>query len=154
MAFADKGVELPVSDAAAALHDGWALVDRYAVGKLAAALVGTVALLVGLLATQVTVQVTTTALVLQYVLVDPFVADGQTLLLSQPEADLFGTPVLTQQALHQSPVLAGDARLGLGKAAIQRHLMGLLGPVTLQATVAPQLPADRGLMDADDGGDL
>lgn len=154
MALADKGVEFPVAEALTALDDGRALVDGGAVGKLAAAVVGAIALLAGLLAAQVAVQVAATALVLQHVLVDPFVADGQASLLRQPEADLLGAPVLAQQPLHQTPVLVGDTWLGLGMAAIHRQLMGLPGPVTFQATVAPQLPADRGLVDADDGGDL
>lgn len=108
------------------------------------------------LAAQINARSPPTALVTQRVMVDPFVADGQMLFLGQPEADLLSAPVLAQQTLHQAPVIVGNARLGPGVAATQCQLMGLLGPVALplQATVTPYLPADRGLLDADYGGDF
>lgn len=145
---------LPVSQAGAVLHDGRAFVNGTTVGKPSSAVIGPVAFLAQLLAAQVTVEVAALALVLQDVQVDPFVADENLLLLRHPEADLLRAPILAEQALDQAPVCTGDTWPDLGITAANRQLVGLRGPVTFQTTIAPQLPADRGFVDADDGSNL
>lgn len=135
VALANDRIEFPVPQTGTTLHDGWAFIDGNAVGKLSSAVIGSVALLASLLATQVPMQVAAMALVCQDVLVDPFVADAQSLLLGQPEADLLGTPVLAQQAFYHTPVIIGDAGLGFGLTAICHHLVGLFGTIALLATI-------------------
>lgn len=100
-----------------------------------------------------TVKIATLTLALQDVQVDPFVADKNLLLLRQLETDLLRAPVLAQQAVNPAPTPRADAELGFGMAAVCRQPVACLG-IAFQATVALHLPADRGFVNADDGGDL
>lgn len=58
------------------------------------------------------VQITTRLFVFQNMLVNPFMTDPNALLLFQPARDLFRTPILSQQTLHNGPALGGDPRDG------------------------------------------
>ena len=90
---ADHGVGLPVSGAGAFLDDLRPLVDRNPTPDLAPAVITPVAFPAPLLATQVGMEITATALVRIDILVDPFVADLLARLLRQPTADLLQSSV-------------------------------------------------------------
>ena len=144
VALADDRVQFPVTDSGTPVHDCRALVDGGTVRNPASAVVGAIALPAKLLAAQVSVQLASAALVAKHVQVDPLMADTEAFLLPQPQADLLGTPVLPQQALHPlssyfintAPVLRGPARHG--------QPVRLRGPVPAQPAIPPQLSADRG----------
>jgi len=105
MALANDGVELPITQAGAVLHDGRTCLNGNPVAQLATAVIGPAAFLARLLATQMAVKVTAPGLVLKDGLIDPLVADGQTPFRGQLQAGLLGTPVLAQQAFDHAPVL-------------------------------------------------
>ena len=79
--FFDHGVGLPVADAGAFLNEPRPLVDRDPAPDLAPAVMTPVAFPAQLPATQVNMELATTALVRMDMLVDPFMADLQALLL-------------------------------------------------------------------------
>gem|GEM_PF-1987526 len=115
--FFDHGVGLPVADAGAFLNEPRPLVDRDPAPDLPPAVMTPVAFPAQLPATQVNMELATTALVRMDMLVDPFMADLQTLLLRQPAADLLQDPVLAQQVLNRLPSPGCNPRLGSGLAA-------------------------------------
>ena len=147
-------VGLLVSGAGAFLDELRPLVDRNPAPDLAPALITPVAFPAPLLATQVGMEITATALVRIDILVDPFVTDMQSLLHRQPAADLLRTPLLAQQTLNPFPSSGGNPRLGLGLAAGQGPVLRLLRAVAAKSAVAPDLTADRGLVTLQHDGNL
>lgn len=79
---------------------------------------------------------------------DPFVTDRQALFPGQPQADLFRAPVLAQQIPDQFPVLSSKPRFSLVRSSAGSQLARLPGPISSKTSVATQLAADRGLVDA------
>jgi len=66
--------------------------------------------------------------------------------IAQPQADLLGTPVLTQQMLDPPPVGSGNTGLVLALPVLYRQPMGLLRAIAVQATVTPEFTADGGFV--------
>lgn len=102
-AFADDGIELPVTEARTVFDDAGACLNGDPVAQVAAPVIGSVPFLVGLLAAEMPGEDAILGLILKHILIDPFVTDGDGLLSSPPKTDLLGTPVLLQQTLDQAP---------------------------------------------------
>ena len=84
MAFANDGVELPIPQAGTVRHNGRPRVDGDPVTQLAAPVIGPVAFLACLLATQMAVKIAALGLVLEDMLIDPLMADGNMAFFGQP----------------------------------------------------------------------
>ncbi len=81
-------------------------------------------------------------------------ADANTSLDLEPEADLFRAPVLTQQCFDQLPGFFLDPWLRLVVPPIYCKLMRLFRPITTQALVSADLSTYRGFRHTDDIGYL
>src|SRR3990170_7819093 len=99
------------------------------------------------------VQAAARSFVFENILVDPFMADTDTLLLLQPARDLFGAPVLPQQFLHQSPQLIRNPWHGFSPA-FQSQAVRLLWAITALTFIPAQLSADGGFVRFKYLGDL
>src|SRR3972149_7500213 len=71
--------------------------------------------------------------------------EANPLLLFQPTRDLFGTPILSQQALHHRPDLGGDPGYGF-LFAPRRQFMSLLRTIAAFTSIPFQFAAHAGLM--------
>jgi len=152
--FADDGVKFPVSQATTALNNGGTFVNKNPAWQLTPAAVAPIALPALLAAAKVQMQITPETLVMANVALNPLVADPAKPLLRQPQTDLFRAPVLAQQGFNPAPVLRRQSRLRLALPALDRKALRLLRALAAPAAVAPQLPADCGLVDADNVGNL
>nr|VFK04996.1 MAG: hypothetical protein BECKH772B_GA0070898_105161 [Candidatus Kentron sp. H]VFK05402.1 MAG: hypothetical protein BECKH772A_GA0070896_105441 [Candidatus Kentron sp. H]VFK08716.1 MAG: hypothetical protein BECKH772C_GA0070978_105421 [Candidatus Kentron sp. H] len=88
-----------------ARHNCGTFLDRNAVRELPTALMGAIALFPLLLAARAQVESSATALILEDVLVAPFVTYSWVILFLEPKANLFRAPILTQQLLDKIPPL-------------------------------------------------
>jgi hypothetical protein len=75
-------------------------------------------------------------------------ADAQVLLLLQPAGNLFGTPILSQQFLHQRLLRRADAAFAF-RFAFGRQTMRLLRTVPASSLIPFQFAADGRFMDPD-----
>ena len=66
--------------------------------------------------------------------------------IAQPQADLLGTPVLSQQMLDPLPVGSGNSRLALALTTFYSQPLGLFRAVASQTTVTPEFTADGGFV--------
>jgi hypothetical protein len=137
LAFTDDSVEFPVTPSLSPIGNGRTLVNRNPVAQLAAQpVISSVAFTAQFFATQVTVQVTALTLVLTYILVYPFMSNADALLTLKPASDLFGTPILPEQELHQPPRLINDPRPNTASATSLGQLPRLLRSVAAKASPA------------------
>ena len=90
----DNRIEFPVSETLMARHNCGTFLDRNAVRELPTALMGAIALFPLLLAARAQVESSATALILEDVLVAPFVTYSWVILFLEPKANLFRAPVL------------------------------------------------------------
>jgi len=152
--FADDGVKFPVSHATTALNNVGTFVNKNPAWQLTPAAVAPIALPALLAAAKVQMQITPETLVMVNVAINPLVADPAKPILCQPQTDLFRAPVLAQQGFNPVPVIRRQSRLRLALPALDRKALRLLRAITSPSAVAPQLPADCGFVDADDGGNI
>lgn len=78
-AFADDGIELPVTEARTVFDDAGAFLDRDPITQVAAAVIGSVPFLAGLLAAEMSVKGAILGLIVKNMLIDPFVTNGDGL---------------------------------------------------------------------------
>jgi len=80
--------------------------------------------------------------------------DAKAVLRIEPEADLLRALLFAQQGLDSLPDRLPDARTDLVPPSGESQRMGLFGSVVPPPTVSLKFPADRGLMNPHDSGDL
>ncbi|MCG7872744.1 MAG: hypothetical protein JAZ11_11645 [Candidatus Thiodiazotropha lotti] len=70
------------------------------------------------------------------VLIDPLMAYGEMFFLLKPKADLFWAPLFPEQRVNQTPIIQANTDTDFALTSIASQLMGLLGTIAPQATVA------------------
>ena len=140
---ADDSVALPVTQTASLVHDRRTLIDAYPAFQLFPTVPARgVALPVGLLSAQVSVQIAALSLVGVEVKVDPLDADLDTLLFKDPGRSLLGTQVKPDESGHMLPVLIGDSVAYGGLTPLLGKPLRLGGAVSFLAAVSIDLAAD------------
>ena len=91
------------------------------------------------------VELPTRPLVLEHILINPFMTDPQPLLLFQAARDLLRAPLLPQQSRHRGPSSARDSGLAFG-SALQRQCLCLLRSITAFPAIAFQFAAHAGFI--------
>ena len=144
MSSADDGVALPVSQAVSSVHDCRSLIDADSPFELPPAVsAASVAFPVGLLASQVRVQIAAPGLVGIDIKVDPLGADPDSLFLIKPGGNLLGAQVEPDKPLHVLPVIARDSLGDSSFAPLTGKPVGLGRPIASLTAVSPDLTADR-----------
>ena len=87
------------------------------------------------------------------VLVDPFMADPETVVRLETIRHLLRAPFLADQRFGQDPG-KGIYAIQRFLASVQRKLVRLLGSITFLSTIASQFSADRRLVNTDYSGYL
>jgi hypothetical protein len=98
-------------------------------------------------------EISSGVLIRENVLVDPFMTDLKTIVLLEPPRYLLRAPVLLDQYFGQDPCGCIDAIFGF-LASGQCKLMGLLRSISFQSAIPSKLFTDRGVMNADQVGNL
>jgi len=122
-----------VPDARLTVHDGRPLFNGHRVDQVAAALIAAVTLFVLLLTAQITVQMTAGSLILVYVLINPFMAQGASVLVAQPVRDLLRAPLVPQPGFYATPQGVGNTWLITDLPARLCQYLGLPGSVALSS---------------------
>src|SRR4030095_12159897 len=138
MTGANDGVRLPVAKTSLASHDRRPLLNADAIGNLGAARVTAITLALFLLTAQMLIEPAAAPFVSIDIEIDTLMTDCRPLLQFQATSDLFRTPLLPQQQLHQQPGLFADPRPMRPAAAIPRQLLCLQRAISLVAHVPPQ----------------
>ena len=144
--FANDRIHFPVTDAGLPVHHRRALINRYGIDQLAAALIAAVALLALLLAAQVSVQLTTGCLVLVYVLIYPFMAQADAFSFAQPVTNLFRAPFILQPGRYPQPQTGGNPCLITRCPAGPGQVVSLVRTIDSQASITAEFTANRGFM--------
>ena len=153
LALSQDRIDLPVPQAFSALYDGRPILNALDIGQFSPAIILPEPFPALAEAAQVPVQVSAVVLVLEDVLIDPFMADADPLLASQPARDLLGTPFLPEQLFDLEPQRLRDA---VDRLPPPLHGLELSPerPVASIRVVAGNLTAYGGLVDVDHLGDL
>ncbi len=138
----DDGIDFPVADPLAGLHDSRARRDWPLPGEASATVVGAVPFATVFPATpQIRVQGPVCALVGPDVPVDRLVTDPQPTLVAEPASNLLGTPQLAELGMDLSPVRGGEALIPAGSGAASPGVrVGELRAVP--AIVTRRIPTD------------
>ncbi len=88
------------------------------------------------------IQSTTVFLILENVLVYPFMTDRNTFLRFKPQADLFRTPFFPEQSSDVVPDKATDTRTGFGMSPFLSQALSLFRAITTQTSIAGNFPAN------------
>jgi hypothetical protein len=151
--FAQDSIDFPITQPFFLFNDRRTLINTHAFRQLTAPIIAAIAFSAFLLATQVFVQITTSAFVCQNILIDSLVADPNTCVPLQQSSSLFRAPILSQLVLDKHPGSLGYSGLGFPTSA-QRYVVSLFGTIAALASVPLQLSADRGFVYTDDTGYL
>src|SRR5574340_492528 len=100
-----------------------------------------------------TIQSASHPFVYQDMLINPFMADPDGLIFTQPSRNRFWAPIQAQLGIDHVPCFLKDANSSV-PVAIEGLEMGLPGPITFLATITMQFPADGGFIAANHSGYL
>jgi len=146
--FSDHRIDLPVAQTLSAIDHGWTLFNAMAVRQFSPSIILSVAFASLFLATQVSVEVSACLLILQNILIDPFMTDTNPFFLFQPARDLFRAPILSQQPLHPHPCLGRNPGYTF-LSAFHRQAVSLLRTIAASPSISLQFAAHAGFMDSD-----
>src|SRR6266545_1812252 len=138
--FSEHSIYFPVTQALSGVDKGGTLFDRVAIEQFAPSIVRAIPFPSLLLATQMLGQVTTSLLISQNMLVDPFMTNANLLLLFQSARDLFRAPLLSQQFLHPHPRFSENSADRL-RLSFCSQLLCLLRTIATSSSIAPQFSA-------------
>lgn len=96
-------IHLPIAEPGAASHDGRTFHAGHSVAELATTTVGLIALAAVSLTPQMAIPRPLGPLMVEDMLVNPFMADRRTLKPAQPATDRLGTPLFLQQVVDAVP---------------------------------------------------
>lgn len=151
---ADDGVGFPVAQPRPVGDTGRALVDGPAIGNGEASRGVLDPVVAWPPVGQVRVKRSTARMIVDDVLVNPFVADGHPVDRAQIAGDLLRAPVLAQLVFHHRPAQPVDARPRRGaRASVARQALREPGIVERSRGVASALPPKRAAMDTEIPGD-
>jgi hypothetical protein len=144
VALANHGIQFPIAQPGAALHDSWPLLDGDAVRKVASTTIRPLAFAALALTPQMPVERPLGAFVVIHIVIDPFMTHRLLLARAQPATDLRRTPLFLEQVLDSVPGIHRNAPVDFGASPGQHQSVGLLGAIAPAALIPPDLAADGG----------
>src|SRR5210317_2196085 len=154
MSFANNCIKLPITNTGACRDNFGTLVNRHPVEQAATVVGRAIAFPTLFFAAKMLMKITSLVFILENKLVNPLMADCNLALTKKPSADLFGTPVISQETLDQDPCVWRDSsRDGLCPSYFGKTL-GLFRAVSPKTTVAASFSTNCRFVNTDNFGDL
>jgi len=150
--FPNESVYFPIAQAFSQLNCFQTLFNTYSIWYNPTFIILNIVFSALFLTPQLRVKVTSSSIIGQDVLVNPFMTDRDTISF-QPSRYLFRAPVISQSFLYQFPGRLHDPWLGL-RLATHRFFVRLLWAVAAFTTIPFQLSTNRRFMYSDFTGNL